>query len=141
MMPKSLPGNLPMPLNKNVGYIVDMCRERMCQHRPLHILMASSLISLLLRSIIYLAPFKKFQSYTTYDCLVSEAIPYTIQRSEDCAICGEKALLALGDIEPIPDYLKRQKEPIAIPSPPDITALSEAETTNECATQSLDKWR
>ena len=89
-----------------------------------------------------LAPFKKFQSYTTYDCLASEAIPYTIQRSEDCAICGEKALLALGDIEPIPDYLKRQKEPIAIPSsPPDITALSEAETTNECATQSLDKWR
>ena len=64
------------------------------------------------------APFKKFQSYVFYNQLASELLPVTIERNRSCALCGDRGVLGLGDLEPVPDYLRDQRGALNFPSAP-----------------------
>lgn len=63
------------------------------------------------------APFKSFRPFLVYNQLQTEIMPMTIARNANCPICSEKGLLGLGDLEPIPDFLRDLREPPELPAP------------------------
>jgi len=78
----------------------------------------------------FIFPYKTSRRYLTYDELKGELLSLEVQPKEDCLICrSEGGLLGLGDLEPFPDYERREK---TIPSADQFGIKEDPKKGNLC---------